>query len=214
MDSANPGHVPPHHHGYNFITASSWLFGLFGSLAERQTRGCGFLFPLRQQLQTVRMQLEISCCHASSGSYRYRKLSLGRHEEKFLFLQGKGQSFLPSFLSPSIPRFSDTCHSLCRAEGCGSTLIGSSGSNQHPTSATSFNQERLFYWSGARKVSSKFQQTWGLKLKINLASASLSTLVTASCAHAQDKSPVDKTPPQRTVGKWARPCAVIISLTS
>lgn len=111
MDSANPGHVPPHHHGYNFITASSWLFGLFGSLAERQTRGCGFLSPLRLQLQTVRMQLEISCCHASSGSYRYGKLSLGRHEEKFLFLQGKGQPFLPSFLSPFLTTLTPVTHS-------------------------------------------------------------------------------------------------------
>lgn len=45
-------------------------------------------------------------------------------------------------------------------------------------------------------MSSMFQQTRGLKLKLNLASASLSTLVTASCAHAQHKSPVDKTPPK------------------
>lgn len=49
-------------------------------------------------------------------------------------------------------------------------------------------------------MSSKFQQTWGQKLKLNLASASLLTLVSASCAHAQDKSPVDKTPP-KDVGK-------------
>lgn len=111
MACANPGHVPPHHRGYNFITASSRLFGLFGSLAERQTHACGFLSPLRQQLQTVRMQLEVSRCHASSGNYRYCKLSLGRHEEKFLFLQGKGQLFLPSLLSPFLTSLTPVTHS-------------------------------------------------------------------------------------------------------
>lgn len=45
-------------------------------------------------------------------------------------------------------------------------------------------------------MSHKFQGTRGLKLKLNLASVPLSTLVTTSCARAQDKSPVDKTLPK------------------
>lgn len=84
------------------------------------------------------------CGHsASSGGYRYCKLSLGQHEEKFLFLLRNRQSFLPSFLHTFFLH-SSSFTLLELAESCGSSLIGSSGSNQHLTS------ERFFYWVRAR----------------------------------------------------------------
>lgn len=101
---------------------------------------------------------------AAPGIANYRLSNMKRNS---YFCLGTGTlsffySFLPSFI-----------HSLLLwhlslsewAESCVSALIGSSGSNQHPTLPTSFNHQKLFYWYWARKTSRKFQSMRGLKIK-------------------------------------------------